>query len=111
MYRVSPEWTALMVAVVFPPLRFAPPASDTVSAFALAQAGSAAPAARTGGLAAFIAVTVSAASAWEANAAVGNNASMNSDVFLMTRPRSKNDRPTPTNPALRQMTRHDGMPH
>src|SRR5215510_2824085 len=58
-----------MLAVVVPPLKFAPPKSRTLSASAFAHAGSAAPAARAGGLAALRAVTVSCADAWDANAA------------------------------------------
>src|ERR1041385_5009257 len=52
-----------MVAVVLPFLKFAPPVSGMVNALALAQAGSAAPAAGAGGLATLTAVTTSAADA------------------------------------------------
>src|SRR5947209_7716097 len=82
---MSPEYTALIVAVVLPFLKFAPPARGTVSALAFAHAGSAAPAASTGGLATWIAVTTSAADAGNAKAALSNAAgSRNIDELVMT---------------------------
>src|SRR5512132_2006708 len=76
-----------MVAVVLPSLKFAPPASETVSGCAFAHAGSAAPAARSGACSTLIAVTVSCADAWAGNAAapIMESANSDDDVFIMTR--------------------------
>src|SRR4051794_16082774 len=75
-----------MVAVVLPPLKFAPPERGTISALALAQAGSVAPATGFGALSTRSAMTASAAEAWNATVVAPNRASANSDddLLLMT---------------------------